>query len=80
MPCADEEIRAPVVMPREEVAARISPLDDPAQLVAPLLYGSGPRIMEVVRLRVKGIDTPMKPLTVRAGKGNKDRFHKLVRS
>jgi integron integrase len=43
-------------------------------LVAKLLYGSGLRIMEAVRLRVKDIDFPMKQLTVRAGKGDKDRF------
>ena len=43
-------------------------------LVAKLLYGNGLRIMEAFRLRVKGIDFPMKQLTVRAGKGDKDRF------
>jgi hypothetical protein len=43
-------------------------------LVAKLLYGSGSRIMEAVRLRVKDIDFAMKQLTVRSGKGDKDRF------
>jgi integron integrase len=42
--------------------------------VAKLLYGSGLRIMEAVRLRVKDIDYQMKQLTVRSGKGDKDRF------
>src|SRR2546430_2698094 len=61
-------------MTREEVAAVISLLDGTAQLVAKLLYGSGLRIMEAVRVRVKDIDVPMTPLTVRAGsKSDKDR-------
>ena len=71
---ADKKINVPVVMTREEVAAVISLLDGTAQLVAKLLYGSGLRIMEAVRLRVKDIDFQMKQLTVRAGKGDKDRF------
>ena len=49
-------INVPVVMTREEVAAIISLLDGTAQLVAKLLYGSGLRIMEAVRVRVKDID------------------------
>jgi integrase len=43
-------------------------------VAAKLLYGSGLRIMEAVRLRVKDIDYQMKPLTGRSGKGDKDRF------
>jgi site-specific recombinase XerD len=43
-------------------------------LVTKLLYGSGLRIMEAVRLRVKDIDVSMKQLTVRVGKGDKDRY------
>jgi len=70
---ADTKITGPVVMTREEVAAVISLLDGTAQLVAKLLYGSGLRIMEAVRLRVKDIDVQMKQLTVRLGKGDKDR-------
>jgi site-specific recombinase XerD len=71
---ADKKINVPVVMTGEEVAAVISLLDGTAQLVAKLLYGSGLRIMEAVRLRVKDIDFQMKQLTVRSGKGDKDRF------
>ena len=69
-----KKINVPVVMTREEVATILSLLDGTAQLVAKLLYGSGLRIMEAVRLRVKDIDFPMKQLTVRSGKGDKDRF------
>ena len=71
---ADKKINVPVVMTREEVATIISLLDGTAQLVAKLLYGSGLRIMEAVRIRVKDIDFQMKQLTVRSGKDDKDRF------
>jgi site-specific recombinase XerD len=71
---AAKKINVPVVMTREEVATILSLLDGTAQLVAKLLYGSGLRIMEAVRLRIKDIDFQMKPLTVRSGKGDKDRF------
>jgi len=70
---ADKKIHVPVVMTREEVAAVISLMDGTAQVVAKLLYGSGLRIMEAVRLRVKDVDFQMKQLTVRSGKGDKDR-------
>src|SRR5712692_10536039 len=71
---ADKKINVPVVMTRDEVAAVLSLMDGTAQVVAKLLYGSGLRIMEAVRLRVKDIDYQMKQLTVRSGKGDKDRF------
>jgi site-specific recombinase XerD len=71
---ADKKFYVPVVMTREEVAAVISLMRGTAQLVAKLLYGSGLRIMEAIRLRVKDIDAQMKQLTVRSGKGDKDRF------
>ena len=70
---ADEKVPVPVVMTREEVITVLSLMDGTAQLVAKLLYGSGLRIMEAVRLRVQDIDYQMKQLTVRAGKGDKDR-------
>jgi len=71
---ADKKITVPVVMTREEVAAVISLMDGTAQLVAKLLYGSGLRSMEAIRIRVKDIDVQMKQLTVRSGTGDKDRF------
>jgi integron integrase len=66
---AAQKRHVPVVMTR---AAVISLLDGTAQLVANLLYGSGVRLLETVRLRIKDIDGPMKPLTVRSGQGDKD--------
>ena len=74
---AKKKINVPVVMTREEVAAVISLMNGTSQLVAKLLYGSGLRIMEVVRIRVKDFDFQMKQLTVRSGKGDKDRFTTL---
>jgi len=71
---ADKKMNLPVVMTREEVAAVLSLMDGTAQLVDKLLYGSGLRIIEAVRLTVKNIDYQMKQLTVRAGRGGKDRF------
>ena len=54
---------------REEVAKVVSLLDGEAQTIVKLLYGSGLRIMEAVRLRVKDVDFQMKQVTVRSGKG-----------
>ena len=42
-------------------------------LIAGLLYGAGLRLMELVRLRVKDVDMDLNTLTVRSGKGDKDR-------
>jgi integron integrase len=70
---ASKQINVPVVMTREEVAAVLARMDGTAQRVAKLLYGRGLRLIEAVRLRVKAIDDQMKPLTVRSGKGDKDR-------
>jgi integrase len=61
-------------MTRQAVAAVISFMDGTAQVVAKLLDGSGLRIMEAVRLRVKDIEYQMTPLTVRWGTGDKDWF------
>ena len=52
-------------------------LEGESQLVVKLLYGSGLRIMEAARLRVKDVDLAMKQVTVRSGKGDKDRFTTL---
>ena len=71
---ADKKVNVPVVMTRDEVATVLSLMEGTPQLVATLLYGSGLRMMEAVWLRVKDIDCAMKQLTVRSGKGDKDRF------
>jgi integron integrase len=63
----------PVVLPRREVQALIRELEPPFQLIAQLLYGSGLRLLEALRLRVKDIDFSYAQIVVRNGKGKKDR-------
>jgi len=70
---ASRNIKIPVVMTKEEVAQIITLMEGVPQLVVKLLYGSGLRIMEAVRLRVQDIDYNFKQITVRSGKGAKDR-------
>ncbi len=65
--------RIPVVLTREEVAAVLPLLDGQAGLIVRLLYGSGLRITEAVRLRILDVDFGYRQITVRSGKGNKDR-------
>ena len=71
---AAKKTNVPVVLTRDEVRGIIPLLKGDAQLVVKLLYGSGLRIMEALRLRVHDIDYAMKQLTVRSGKGAKDRI------
>ncbi|MGR9099982.1 MAG: integron integrase [Gammaproteobacteria bacterium] len=65
--------RIPVVLTQEEVSKIITVIEGTPQLIVKLLYGSGLRITEAVRLRVQDIDFDYKQITVRSGKGNKDR-------
>ena len=65
--------RLPVVLTPEEVRAVLQRLEGPPALVAGLLYGSGLRLMEALRLRVHDLDFSRHELTVRDGKGGKDR-------
>lgn len=67
------KINIPVVLTRQETSRLLSVMTGTPQLVAKLIYGSGVRISEAIRLRVMDIDYQMKTLTVRSGKGNKDR-------
>ena len=71
--------RVPVVLTREEVRSLLSHLDSTQWLMATLLYGAGLRLMECCRLRVKDIDFDRNEITIRAGKGNKDRHTMLPR-
>lgn len=74
---ADRKVTVPVVLTREEVGRVIPLLEGVPQLVVKMLYGSGLRILEAVRLRVKDLDFQMKQVTVRSGKGDKDRVTTL---
>jgi len=75
---AERKANVPVVLTREEVAKVVPLLDGECQLIVKLLYGSGLRIMEAVRLRVKDVDFAMKQVTVRSGKGDRDRVTTLA--
>lgn len=70
---AKRPVRVPVVLTREETGRILSQLDGVHHLMASLLYGSGLRLMECVRLRVKDVDFGYRQITVRDGKGEKDR-------
>jgi integron integrase len=63
----------PVVLSQDEVKQVVTRVEGVAQLIVKLLYGSGLRITEAVRLRVQDVDYEYKQITVRSGKGDKDR-------
>jgi integron integrase len=66
-------VRLPVVLTRDEVRRVLAALEGVPRLVASLLYGSGLRLLECLELRVKDIDLERCEITVRRGKGGKDR-------
>jgi len=68
-----KERKIPIVLTQEEVKQVLTLLEGVPQLFVKLLYGSGLRISEASRLRVQDVDYDYKQITVRAGKGNKDR-------
>jgi integron integrase len=69
--------RLPVVFTRDEVKRILANLEGTHWLIGGLLYGSGLRLMECLRLRVKDIDLTCGQVTVRDGKGEKDRITML---
>ena len=71
--------KIPVVLTQAEVARLLSNLGGIHWLVGCLLYGSGLRLMEGIRLRVKDIDFSRLSITIRGGKGGKDRVVPLKR-
>ena len=69
--------RLPVVLTRTEVADVLTRMRGTHRLIGDLLYGTGMRIMEALRLRVKDVDFGRRELLVRDGKGAKDRVTML---
>ena len=65
--------RLPVVLSRAEVERLLTMIDGEVWLMAALLYGTGMRLMECMRLRIKDVDFERRQITVRDGKGAKDR-------
>jgi integron integrase len=69
--------RLPVVLNRDEVRALLAQLEGDRWLIASLLYGSGLRLMECLHLRVLDLEFARSQITVRDGKGGKDRVTML---
>jgi len=69
--------KLPVVLASDEVANLLKHLDGKYRLMAGLLYGSGLRLLECVRLRIQDIDFKYNQITVHDGKGQKDRVTML---
>ncbi|WP_460028913.1 integron integrase, partial [Methyloparacoccus murrellii] len=80
LPWLDEVVRAkrpqrlPTVLTPDEVARLLACLEGTQALMARLLYGTGMRLMACLRLRVKDVDLSWREITIREGKGNKDRM------
>ncbi len=72
--------RLPTVLTQDEVRRVFDHLSGTHQLMAKLLYGSGLRLMECLRLRVKDIDFAQRAIIVRDGKGEQDRVTMLPES
>jgi integron integrase len=83
VPWLDDLVRAkrpprlPTVLSRDEVQVVLRSLGGMPRLMAMLLYGSGLRLIECARLRVKDVDFDRRQIVVRAGKGNRDRVTML---
>jgi len=70
---AKRPLRLPIVLSRGEVREVVSRLEGTPRLVATLLYGTGMRLLECLRLRVQDIDFGLNQILIRDGKGAKDR-------
>jgi integrase len=85
LPWLDELVRAkrpknlPLILTRGEVQRLLAAADGEAGLFMHLLYGTGMRIMECATLRIKDIAFEVRSITIRAGKGGKDRVSMLPR-
>jgi integron integrase len=77
---AKPNFRIPVVFSREEIRMILNQLDGTIWIMVSLLYGSGIRLMECLRLRIKDLDFDSKQIVVRDGKGTRDRVTLLPES
>jgi len=79
LPWMDDIVRAkrprrlPVVLSRDETHRLLGKVSGQSRLIAWLMYGTGMRLMEALRLRIQDVDFARQQITVRAGKGDKDR-------
>jgi integron integrase len=74
---AKKPVRRPTVLTREEVTAVLGHARGRSQLILSLMYGGGLRVGEAMALRVKDVDTKRREITVREGKGGRDRVTML---
>jgi integrase len=78
---AKQPVRLPTVLTVSEVLKVLQAVDDTEiALVVRLLYGTGMRLLEAMRLRIKDVDFLRREIVVREGKGNKDRVTVLPQS
>ena len=77
---AEKPRRVPVWLMPEEMNRLLASMVNPARLQAGILYGSGLRVSELLRLRIKDLDLAAGTVTVRGGKGDKDRVTVLPQS
>jgi integron integrase len=77
---AKRPVRLPVVLTRDEVRGLLARLEGVEWIMASLLYGAGLRLLDCCRLRIKDVDFERAEITVRDGKGQKDRVTLLPRS
>jgi len=77
---AKRPVALPVVLTRDEVRSLLRHLNGTKWLMASLLYGAGLRLLECCRLRIKDVDFGARQITVRRGKGEKDRVTMLPAS
>jgi integron integrase len=75
---ARAERRVPVVLTQRECKQLFAAMDEGTRLMAQMAYGGGLRVLELLRLRVKDVDLERRVITVRAGKGDKDRVTALA--
>lgn len=71
---AKRPIRVPAVLTKGEIEQLFQHIHGIYLLIARLMYGSGLRLLEALRLRVQDIDFEYRQITIRSGKGNKDRI------
>ena len=75
---AKKPMRLPTVLTADEMKLLLQCLDDPLMnLIVRLLYGTGMRLLECLRLRIKDVEFSRREIVVREGKGNKDRVTML---
>jgi integron integrase len=77
---ARKRVKIPVVLTRDEMGILFEHLNDAYRMMAQLKYGTGVRLLELLRLRVKDLDLDRGQLSVYAGKGDKDRITVLPES